>query len=73
MGSEQVATVLRQSGAQVRLIVARPVPDSDSKTTGSEAPIIATDTLDEYLENLNAKLDEIDDFINTPMVSPSLK
>ncbi|XP_052872529.1 patj homolog [Anopheles cruzii] len=45
--SEQVATVLRQSGQQVRLIVARPVePTSpDYKALASHAPIIPTKML----------------------------
>lgn len=45
--SEQVATVLRQSGGQVRLIVARPVePTSpDYQALASHAPIIPTKLL----------------------------
>lgn len=45
--SEQVATVLRQTGAQVRLIVARPVEPTaiDLQTLASHAPIIPTELL----------------------------
>lgn len=45
--SEQVATVLRQTGAQVRLIVARPIDPSaiDYHTLASHAPIIPTKLL----------------------------
>ncbi|XP_060516450.1 patj homolog [Cylas formicarius] len=57
MGSEQVATVLRQSGTHVRLIVARPVDISSTeyKYLGSSAPIVPTrllpdaHELDKYL------------------------
>ncbi|XP_055901905.1 patj homolog isoform X2 [Eupeodes corollae] len=45
--SEQVATVLRQTGAQVRLIVARPVEPTatDYQALASHAPIIPTKLL----------------------------
>lgn len=45
--SEQVATVLRQTGAQVRLIVARPIEPTaiDYHTLASHAPIIPTKLL----------------------------
>ncbi|XP_017849640.1 patj homolog isoform X2 [Drosophila busckii] len=45
--SEQVATVLRQTGAQVRLIVARPIEPTaiDYHTLASNAPIIPTKLL----------------------------
>ncbi|XP_059610799.1 patj homolog [Phlebotomus argentipes] len=45
--SEQVATVLRQTGAQVRLIVARPVEPSspDYQSLATHAPIIPTKLL----------------------------
>ncbi|XP_037947727.1 patj homolog [Teleopsis dalmanni] len=45
--SEQVATVLRQTGAHVRLIVARPVEPTatDYQTLASHAPIIPTKLL----------------------------
>ncbi|XP_030369319.1 patj homolog [Scaptodrosophila lebanonensis] len=45
--SEQVATVLRQTGAQVRLIVARPIEPTaiDYQTLASHAPIIPTKLL----------------------------
>ena len=68
MGSEQVATVLRQSGEAVRLIVARPVSDPGAYK-GSEAAIIPTDTLDEYLDNLFYKLMEMDALMENAVVS----
>lgn len=57
MNSEQVATVLRQSGTHVRLIVARPIELSspEYKYLGSSAPIVPTkllhdvNELDKYL------------------------
>jgi hypothetical protein len=43
MGSDQVAQVLRQTGAHVRLIVARPIdPTSDLQVIQSSAPIVPT-------------------------------
>ncbi|CAG2102660.1 unnamed protein product, partial [Medioppia subpectinata] len=46
MGSDQVAQVLRQTGAHVRLIVARPVdPTSDLQVIQSSAPIVPTRSL----------------------------
>lgn len=58
MGSDQVATVLRQSGAQVRLVVARPTNERASSQQRLENPaIIQTAMLDEYLVTLNAQLD----------------
>ncbi|XP_046646627.1 multiple PDZ domain protein-like isoform X7 [Daphnia pulicaria] len=47
MGSEQVAAVLRQSGTQVRLVVARPIePTSpDYQGMSSSAPIVPTKVL----------------------------
>src|SRR5262245_18827465 len=55
MGYEQVASVLRQSGAHVRLIVARavvePLPEYPAY-----APIIPTDHLSEHVIQLNAIL-----------------
>ncbi|XP_066584888.1 multiple PDZ domain protein-like [Prorops nasuta] len=58
MGSEMVASVLRQSGTHVRLVVARPVePTSpDFQALQSHAPIVPTkilwdpEELDRYLE-----------------------
>lgn len=52
MGSEQVATVLRQSGTHVRLIVARPVELSspEYKYLGSSAPIVPTRLLHDATE-----------------------
>lgn len=45
--SEQVAAVLRQSGSQVRLLVARPVDptSSDFRALGNHAPIVPTKIL----------------------------
>ncbi|KAI5708069.1 hypothetical protein M8J77_015806 [Diaphorina citri] len=52
MGSEQVASVLRQSGSHVRLVVARPVEPSapDFQTLDSEAPIVPTKLLSDPTE-----------------------
>lgn len=52
MNSEQVATVLRQSGTHVRLIVARPVDISSTeyKYLGSSAPIVPTRLLHDCIE-----------------------
>jgi len=68
MGSESVATVLRQSGAAVRLIVARPVHDSSSSNDNGTA-VIPTDTLDEYLETLCYRLMEMDAYLETAVVT----
>lgn len=47
LGSEQVATVLRQAGPQVRMVVARPVEptSADFQNLGSSAPIVPTKIL----------------------------
>ncbi|KAK4871611.1 hypothetical protein RN001_015735 [Aquatica leii] len=54
MGSEQVATVLRQSGTHVRLVVARPadlsISSSDYKYLSSSAPLVPTRLLTEPVE-----------------------
>lgn len=52
MGSEQVATVLRQSGTHVRLVVARPVDISSTeyKYLGSSAPLVPTRLLSDSIE-----------------------
>ncbi|XP_018578965.1 patj homolog [Anoplophora glabripennis] len=52
MNSEQVATVLRQSGTHVRLIVARPVDISSTeyKYLGSSAPLVPTRLLHDCAE-----------------------
>lgn len=52
MGSEQVATVLRQSGTHVRLIVARPVDitSTEYKYLGSSAPLVPTRLLNDPSE-----------------------
>ncbi|XP_074644065.1 multiple PDZ domain protein-like isoform X4 [Tubulanus polymorphus] len=51
MGSEQVASVLRQSGSHVRLVVARSISDPPA-VQNPIAPIIPTQTLDEHLQHL---------------------
>ncbi|XP_056019674.1 multiple PDZ domain protein-like isoform X4 [Ostrea edulis] len=55
MSSEQVASVLRQSGSEVRLIVARPV-NEPSPYPIPHAPIVPTHQLDEHLQQINALL-----------------
>ncbi len=59
MGSEQVASVLRQSGSHVRLIVARsviePLPSSQPSVR-----IVLTNQLDEHLHNMYAALLDAD-------------
>ncbi|RZB40534.1 patj -like, partial [Asbolus verrucosus] len=47
LAADQVATVLRQAGAQVRMVVARPVEpsSSDFQTFGCSAPIVPTKIL----------------------------
>lgn len=74
LGSDQVATVLRQSGPQVRMVVARPVEPSsaDFQMLGSHAPIVPTkilidpEELDRHLLNgypddCNGPYDNYDD------------
>lgn len=60
MGSEQVASVLRQSGAHVRLIVARPV-NEPTPNVHSNAQVVPTYQLDEHLHNINQTLSMMDD------------
>jgi len=55
MGSEQVASVLRQCGPHVRLIVARSVVEPPLDYP-AYAPIIPTDHLSEHIIQLNAIL-----------------
>ncbi|KAK7067375.1 hypothetical protein SK128_021987, partial [Halocaridina rubra] len=56
MGSDQVASVLRQSGSHVRLIVARPVePTSPEFQMGRSAPIVETRVLNDP-EELDRRL-----------------
>ena len=57
MGSEQVASVLRQSGSHVRLIVARSVTEP-FPPSHPHAPIVPTHQLDEHLHHLYAALVE---------------
>lgn len=56
MSSEQVAQVLRQSGSQVRLIVARPVIEPPTMQI-PHAPIVPTLQLDEHVQQINALLE----------------
>ncbi|XP_071131116.1 multiple PDZ domain protein-like isoform X14 [Mytilus edulis] len=56
MTSEQVAQVLRQSGSQVRLIVARPINEPPTMQI-PHAPIVPTHQLDEHLHQINTLLD----------------
>ncbi|PAA80348.1 hypothetical protein BOX15_Mlig032896g2, partial [Macrostomum lignano] len=70
MTSEQVATVLRQSGDRVRLVVARVVRDeseaaaaaasSDADTDGRCRQLVPTAELDDRLDDLVATLDALD-------------
>ena len=55
MSSEQVASVLRQSGSHVRLIVARAIIEPPLEINYA-APIIPTQQLDERLQQLNTLL-----------------
>lgn len=52
LGSEQVASVLRQCGVHVRMVVARPVESGSSEyqTLGSHAPIVPTKILGDPVE-----------------------
>lgn len=77
--SEQVATVLRQTGCQVRLIVARPVePTSpDYQALASHAPIIPTKLLSDP-EELERQLIQSAAFSNNfmstdQMISPHIE
>ncbi len=48
MGSEQVAAVLRQSGSEVRIVVARPVESGNPdyhQNLESQAPIVPSNVL----------------------------
>ncbi len=70
MGSEQVASVLRQSGSHVRLIVARgvgePLPPSHP-----HAPVVLTTQLDDALQHLYAMLVAVDnlEYANSAMLA----
>lgn len=59
MGSEQVASVLRQSGSHVRLIVARPVLEP-SPIPVPHAPIVPTHQLDDHIQQINRFLEGTD-------------
>ncbi|XP_018562812.1 uncharacterized protein LOC108904661 [Anoplophora glabripennis] len=52
LGSEQVASVLRQCGVHVRMVVARPIEcaNSDYQNLGSQAPIVPTKILGDPVE-----------------------
>ncbi|CAG9762109.1 unnamed protein product [Ceutorhynchus assimilis] len=52
LGSEQVASVLRQCGVHVRMVVARPVESTttDIQSLGSHAPIVPTKILGDPVE-----------------------
>ncbi|XP_066245607.1 multiple PDZ domain protein-like isoform X1 [Euwallacea similis] len=52
LGSEQVASVLRQCGVHVRMVVARPVDSTtaDIQALGSHAPIVPTKILGDPIE-----------------------
>ncbi|KAL1512843.1 hypothetical protein ABEB36_002361 [Hypothenemus hampei] len=52
LGSEQVASVLRQCGVHVRMVVARPVEsaNADFQVLGSQAPIVPTKILGDPIE-----------------------
>ena len=70
MGSEQVASVLRQSGTHVRLIIARGVLEPSTEFP-PYAPIIPTQQLSEHLQHLNAVLADYQDYIASTDVDPS--
>ena len=55
MGSDQVASVLRQSGNHVRLIVARCVADPNVPPN-PHLPVIPTHMIDEHLHQINGVL-----------------
>jgi len=56
LSTEDVATVLRQSGVHVHLIVSRSV-DSMPNVPDSEAPVIPANRLDEHLAYINRGMD----------------
>jgi len=55
--TEDVATVLRQSGIHVRMIVARNVDTMPDIPDPAAAPIIPVDQLDEHLAYINRVVD----------------
>lgn len=55
--TEDVATVLRQSGVHVRMIVARDVDSMPDIPDPAAAPIIPVDQLDEHLTYVNQVMD----------------
>ncbi|XP_036368376.1 multiple PDZ domain protein isoform X4 [Octopus sinensis] len=67
MSSEQVASVLRQSGSNVRLIVARAINEPTLQINPS-APIIATVQLDERLQQINSALSSAEDLDMTKIM-----
>ncbi|KAJ8960339.1 hypothetical protein NQ318_004074 [Aromia moschata] len=52
LGSEQVASVLRQCGVHVRMVVARPIEsaNADYQTLTSQAPIVPTKILGDPIQ-----------------------
>jgi len=56
MSTEEVASVLRQSGVYVGLIVSRSV-DSMPDVPDPMAPVIPVDQLDDYLMSINQAMD----------------
>ncbi len=56
MGSEQVAAVLRQCSAHVRLIVARCIAEPLPELNLPHAPIIPTSELDDHLHQVVAAM-----------------
>ena len=55
--TEDVATVLRQSGVHVRMIIARNVDSMPDIPDPAAAPVIPIDQLDEHLTYLNHVMD----------------
>lgn len=60
MGSEQVAAVLRQCSAHVRLIVARCIAEPLPHLNLPHAPIIPTSELDDHLHQVVAAMMGVD-------------
>ena len=70
MGSEQVASVLRQSGAHVRLIIARPV-NEPTPNLHSHAQVVPTYQIEEHLHSINETLMMMDGMNDDNMGVPS--
>ena len=71
MGSEQVASVLRQSGAHVRLLVARGIVEP-TPVYPPYAPIIPTQQLSEHINQLNALMTGYPSYGVNPDVDQSM-